>query len=164
MTADRLRYLIERSLADKAGPEELEELAYLCQLPANRELSQQLLYEALNMPKQLLNMPEPIAHRIEAAILNQDNQESRDSQDSRDNDGFRDSRRSGRIISLFSLKRLAAACLVALIAGGVVYFLPGKADPKQQNVAREAASALPVLPGSNRATLTFDDGDRKSVV
>lgn len=142
MSASRLNQLIELSLQQAASEDELHELAYLCQLPENQELSKILIREALEQSKNLADMPASTAETIRLTIISH---------------GHRDNMQPpGRYRFLWVRYAAAIIILLSVVGTLALYNYNIISAPLASN--EKSTPIAPITPGGNKATLTLDDG------
>ncbi len=146
MSFSRLKYLMEASLRQTASDEELEELEYLCQLPENKEMVRELINQVLDEPKLLTDMPVSSSARIRQYILS----------------GKLDPTISHPGRWKFVMMRIAIAAMFIIIAGAGILFFTQKNNSEKIDtgyaVAATSNTYNKIIPGTNKATLTLDDG------
>lgn len=146
MSFNRLKYLMEACLRRTASDEELEELEYLCQLPENKEMVRELINQALDEPKLLTDMPVSSSDRIRQHILSGEQGPAIS--------------HSGRWRSV--VMRVAIAAIFIIVAGVSVFFFIQENNSEEITpgyaIAATSNANNKITPGTNKATLTLDDG------
>ncbi|HEX9512368.1 MAG TPA: FecR domain-containing protein [Puia sp.] len=156
MTSDnRLSYLYRQYVSKSCTPEELQEFFEYVRDPAYKQALEAMAEEHLETLQAPANLPAIDWEHMYRSVVPLE-ELSRLSSISREADTGVDTGRSrkGRVASLFTLSRVAAAVMIIVLCGGGYFFLTRRPHRSPEGTIAKKD----VTPGYSKATLTLSNG------